>query len=90
MYNFLINATKNRVILELKEVLSRHPAYKELEIFNRFPYTERIQEGVVVKNSSANRMPLSADNFQGTAYSLTTFAKHKYNKGLSIEWVKED
>jgi len=90
MYNFLINATKNRVILELKEVLSRHPAYKDLEIFNRFPYTERIQEGVVVKNSSANRMPLSADNFQGTAYSLTTFGKHKYNKGLSIEWVKED
>jgi len=90
MYNFLINATKNRVILELKDVLSRHPAYKELEIFNRFPYTERIQEGVVVKNSSANRMPLSADNFQGTAYSLTTFAKHKNNKGLSLEWVKED
>jgi len=90
MYNFLINATKNRVILELKDVLSRHPAYKDLEIFNRFPYTERVQEGVVVKNSSANRMPLSADNFQGTAYSLTTFSKHKFNKGLSLEWVKED
>jgi len=90
MYNFLINATKNRVILELKDVLSRHPAYKDLEIFNRFPYIERVQEGIVVKNSSANRMPLSADNFQGTAYSLTTFGNHKYNKGLSLEWVKED
>jgi len=90
MYNFLINATKNRVILELKDVLSKHPAYKDLEIYNRFPYIERVQEGIVVKNSSASRMPLSADNFQGTAYSLTTFAKHKYNKGLSLEWVKED
>lgn len=90
MYNYLINATKHRVILELKDVFSRHPAYKNLEIYNRFPYTERIQEGVVVKNSSASRMPLSADNFQGSVYSLTTFAKHKDNKGLSLEWVKED
>jgi len=90
MYNFLINATKNRIILELKEVLSKHPAYKDLEVFNRFPYTERIQEGIVVKNSSANRFPLSADNFQGTVYSLATFAKHKNNRGLSLEWVRED
>ena len=90
MFNFLINATKNRIILELKDVLSKHPAYKDLEIFNRFPYTERIQEGIVVKNSSANRMPLSADNFQGTVYSIVTFGKNKHNKGLSLEWVKED
>lgn len=90
MYNYLINATKHRIILELKDVFSRHPAYNKLEIYNRFPYNERIQEGVIVKNSSAGRMPLSADNFQGTVYSLTTFAKHKDNRGMSLEWVKED
>jgi len=90
MYNYLINATKHRVILELKDVFAQHPAYKDLEIYNRFPYTERVQEGVVIKNSSASRFALSADNFQGTAYSLCTFAKHKDNKGLSLEWVKED
>jgi len=90
MYNFLINATKYRIITELKEVLLQHPAYKHIEIYNRFPYIERVQEGIVVKNSSANRMPLAADNFQGTVYSYVTFAKHKHNKGLSLEWVKED
>lgn len=90
MYNYLINATKHRVILEIKDVFCKHPAYNKLEILNRFPIQERIQEGVIIKNSSASRMPLSADNFQGTEYSLTTFAKHKDNKGMSLEWVKED
>ena len=90
MYNYLVNATKNRLILELKDVFSKHPIYKTLEIYNRFPYSERIQEGVIVKNSSASRVPLSADNFQGTVQSYVTFAKHSNFPGLSIEWVRED
>jgi len=90
MYNYLINATKNRIISEFKDILSRHPNFKTLEIFNRYPYNERIQEGIIVKNTSAGRQPISADNFQGNVYSYVTVAKHKNFPGMSIEWVRED
>lgn len=90
MYNHLVNATKNRVIQELKDYFSRHPVFKTLEIYNRFPFNERIQEGIIIKNSSANRTPISADNFQGNVYNYVTFANYKNFPGLSLEWVRED
>jgi hypothetical protein len=90
MYNFLVNATKNRIILELEDFYSRHPVFKNLKITNRFPFIERVQEGVIVKNSSANKVPLSADNFQGNVFSYTTLANHSNFPGTSIEWVRED
>lgn len=90
MYNHLVNATKGRVIQELKDIFASHPIFKTLEIYNRFPYNERIQEGVIVKNSSANRVPLSADNFQGTVFSYVGYANHSNFPGKSLEWVRED
>jgi len=90
MYNYLVNAAKNRLILELRNAFDKHPIFKTLEIYNRFPYNERIQEGVIIKNSSANRVALSADNYQGTVFGYTTYAKHSNYPGLSIEWVRED
>lgn len=89
-YNFLINAIKNRVITELKSILAEHPHYKDLEVLNKFPYEERIQQGIIIRNVSAGRVPLSADNFQGTVISYTTYAKHNGSKSLSVEWVRED
>ena len=89
-YNFLVNATKNRIITELKDAFASHPIYKDLEVLNKFPMEERIQEGIIIRNSSAGRMPLSADNFQGTVCSFTTVAKHSGSKSLSVEWVRED
>src|SRR3990172_3753239 len=90
MYNHLVNATKNRVITELKEAFKKHPYFKTLEIYNRFPYNERIQEGIIIKNSSANKVALSADNFQGTVFGYCTFANYKNSPGMSLEWVRED
>lgn len=90
LYNFLVNAAKNRIILELKDFYSRNPVFKHLEITNRFPFNERVQEGIIIKNSSANKVPLSADNFQGNVFSYTTFANHSNFPGTSIEWVRED
>lgn len=89
-YNFLVNATKNRIINELKAAFATHPHFKDLEIVNKFPYEERIQQGIVVRNSTAGRVPLSADNFQGTVSSYVSVAKHLNSKSLSIEWVRED
>lgn len=89
-YNFLVNATKARIIQELRDSFARHPRYSKLEILNKFPYEERVQEGIILRNTSAARVPLSADNFQGTVCSYTTYAKHKGSKSLSVEWVRED
>lgn len=89
-YNYLVNATKNRIITELRDVFAKHPHYKDLEIVNKFPYEERLQEGIVVRNSSAARVPLSADNFQGTVKSYVTVAKHLHSPSLSVQWVRED
>ncbi|MDB4330517.1 hypothetical protein N9948_02240, partial [bacterium] len=89
-YNFLVNATKNRIITELRDAFANHPRYKNLEILNKFPYEERIQEGIILRNATAARMPLSADNFQGTVCSYTTVAGHQGSRSLSVEWVRED
>ena len=89
-YNFLVNATKNRVITELREAFSKIHHLKDLQILNKFPYEERIQEGIIIRNSSASRMALSADNFQGTVSSYVTLARHSNNLSKSIEWVRED
>lgn len=90
MYNYMVGALKERVIEELKLFFRRHPTYKNIEIFNRFLNQERIQEGIVVKNTTSSRVPLSADNFQGNVYSYVCLAKHSNFPGLSIEWVRED
>jgi len=89
-YNFLVNATKNRVISELKEAFACHPNFKDLEVLNKFPYEERLQEGIIIRNSSAGRVPLSADNFQGSVCGYTAVAGHSGSPSKSIEWVRED
>jgi len=90
MYNYLINASKQRIIDELRDVFKKHPLYNDVEILNRFPNAERLQEGIILKNTSANRVPLAADNFQGNISSYCTYAKHGNSPGTSIEWVRED
>lgn len=89
-YNFLTNAAKNRIITELREAFSKIPDFKDIQIINKFPYEERIQEGIIVRNSSASRVALSADNFQGTVTSYVCLAKNANYPGKSIEWVRED
>ena len=90
MKNYLVNATKKRLLLEIKDFISRHPVYKNIPVYNRYPYKERVQEGIILKNSSASRMPLSADNFQASVYSFVTLTGYKNSPSLSIEWAKED
>jgi hypothetical protein len=89
-YNFLTNAAKNRIITELREAFSKLPDFKDIPIINKFPYEERIQEGIIVRNSSASRVALSADNYQGTVTSYVCLAKNSNFPGKSIEWVRED
>lgn len=89
-YNFLVNAAKKRIITELREYFAKHPRFNKLEIVNRFPYDERLQQGIIVRNISAGRVALSADNFQGNVYSYVNLASNSKTPSLSIQWVRED
>jgi hypothetical protein len=91
MYYYLTQSLKRRMILELKDSFSRHPLYEKLVPFiqNKFAFDERPQFGIIIKNSTANRVALSADNFVGTIQShvMLAYLKHPV---WPIEWVRED
>lgn len=92
MYFFLSSAIQRRFILELRRFWSYHPKYRDIvdNIQGRYSFEERPQFGIVLKNSSANNVALSADNFQGTVISYLHLAKVDNFPGLAVEWVRED
>lgn len=91
MYYYLVQSLKNRLILELQDSFGKHPLYSKLTPFiqNRFAFDERPQFGIVVKNSTANKVSLSADNFMGTIESHVMLA-YVGQPTFPIEWVRED
>jgi len=92
MKNFLINATKKRVISEIRDILYRHPRYREdsNNVQNKYSFEERPSRGVIVDGSSADRVKLSADNYMGRVSSFVMQAPVQNYPGTTIEWVKEN
>lgn len=92
MYNALTEAIKKRIILELRRFWQYDPNYPDLpqHIQGKYSFKERPQQGIVVKNSSANTVQLSADNFQGTVNSYVYLQKVQDHPGLAVEWIRED
>jgi len=90
--NWLTNASKERVIRELKQILVEHPRYKEdsENVQNQFAFTQRPQRGIIVNNTSADRVKLSADNYVGRLSSFVMLAPVKNCPGTSLEWVREN
>lgn len=91
MYYYLIGALRRRLILELQDSFSRHPVYKKIvpSIQNKFSFTERPHFGIVVKGSSANKVPLAGDNYIGQVHSHVMLA-YVGQPQFPIEWVRED
>jgi hypothetical protein len=91
MYYYLIGSLKRRVILELKDSLSKHPVYAKAAEFvqNKFAFDERPNFGVVVKGASGNKIQLSPSNFIGIVQSHVMLACLDVPSTL-IEWVRED
>jgi hypothetical protein len=91
IYYYLTQSVKRRLILELKDSFSRHPLYEKIVPFiqNKFAFDERPQFGIIVKNASANKVSLSADNFVGTvnSYVMLAYIRHPV---YPLEWVRED
>ena len=92
MFYYLSRAIKRRMIGELQDSFSRHHFYKKIVPFiqDKFAYEERPQYGLVVKNVSASKLQLSADNFVGHLVSYIQKADVLGSDGTSIEWIRED
>lgn len=74
----------------MKEIFKGYPGLEKLKISDRFPYDERPQFGLVVKNTSYSTLPLAADNFIATIKSYVFSAGLKGKKNLLLDWVKEN
>jgi hypothetical protein len=92
VYYYLTRAVKSRLILELQDSFAAHPEFKKLVpyIQNKFAYEEKPQFGIVVKNTSASKIQMSADNFIGTVIAHCQKAHVENHPGVSAEWIRED
>lgn len=90
MYYYLSREVKRRFIDEMREIFKNYPGLQKMKVSDKFPYQERPQYGLVVKNVSGNPIPLSGDNFIGTVVSHCFLAKLKGKKGLLLDWVREN
>ncbi len=92
MKNWLTNATKKKIINEIKGVLYTHPKYRNdvNNVQNKFSFDERPQRGVIINGTSAERVRLSADNYMGTLSSFCMLTYFDQKPSYSIEWVKEN
>lgn len=90
-YENLLVGMKGRIMDEAELAFENHHAFSEkVKIYNKFPYQERIQYGVVLRNASASQIRLSPDNFISDLFSLTRLARTGNFPGNSIEWVREN
>lgn len=91
MYFHLTQATKRRLILELKEAFAEHPVYSKIVpwIQNKYSFQERPEFGIVLKGVSANKLALAANNFIGTVESHVMLS-YIGAPTFPIEWVRED
>ena len=92
MISWLTNATKRRIIQELKHILYGHPRYRSdsENVQNKFAFNERPQRGVIVNGTSADRVKLSADNYMGRLSSFCMLSYVPGHPGTTIEWVREN
>jgi len=91
MFQNLLYAVKNRILSECEDAFQNHPAFSEkVKVFNKFPYNERVQFGIILRNSSASQIRLSGDNFMSDLYSSVRVTKQDNYPGLAIEWARED
>lgn len=89
---WLTNATKKRVIDELRKILYDHPRYREdsENVQNKYSFEERPQRGIIVNGTSADRVRLSADNYIGRLNSFVMQVPVENAPGTTLEWVREN
>lgn len=91
MYENLLKAMKRRLMDETELAFENHHAFSgKVKVYNKFPYQERVQYGVIVRNASASQIRLSPDNFMSDLFSHVRMARQGNYPGNSIEWVREN
>jgi len=86
----LLTAVKRRVMYELRSAINEHLVFKGTEVYHKFPYTERPERGIVLRNTSSSRVKLSPDDFAGTLKSYVTLARADNYAGKFLDWVWEN
>ena len=82
---------KHRILNEVEMAFLNHPEYSgKVSVTNKFPYKERVQFGVVLRNTSASQIRMAADNYMADMFSHVRLARATTYPGLSIEWAKEN
>ena len=91
MYQNLLYAVKKRMLDEVELAFQNHPAFdKKVIVSNKFPYSERVQFGAILSNTSASQLRLSADNYMSELYSHVRLCRQGTYPGLAVEWVREN
>lgn len=90
-YNNLLFSVKRRILDEVVSAFNQHPSYsKKVEVYNKFPYQERVQYGVILRNSSASVVRMSPDNYMAELITHVRLVRHTNYPGLSVEWAREN
>jgi len=89
---WLTNATKRRLIQDLRQILYEHPRYRSdsQNVVNKFSFKERPQRGVVISGTSADRVSLSSSDYVGRATSFVMLTNYQDWPGTTIEWAREN
>lgn len=92
MLNWLTNATKKRVIREIRKILYDHPRYRadHENVQNKYSFAQRPKRGVIINSTSGDRVRLSADNYMGNLSSFVMLTTVEDKPGTSVEWVREN
>lgn len=92
MKSWLTNATKRRLIGELRSILYEHPKYRgdSNNVVNKFSFKERPQRGIIISGTSGDRVGLSANDYIGRLTSFVMLTPYQDFPGTTIEWVREN
>ena len=89
--NNLLRVVKYRLMDELRYAVENHQIYKDkVQVYHKFPMTERVSIGIVLKSAASSRIKLSADDAAGTLKSHLALAKAENSPAGCLEWVWED
>jgi len=91
MESNLLRAIKFRVFDELQNSVNAHVQYRnKVKVWHKYPYKAREHMGVYMRNVSATRIKLSADDYAGALKSHLAMARAENHEGKFLEWVWED
>jgi hypothetical protein len=90
MFFSISNSLKKRFVLIFQEIFLKHPIFNKVEVFTKFPETERPKNALMIRSVSGNSMKLGLDNFVRTDIQYSSLANLKKVQGNSIEWVRDD